>query len=154
MASTISAATLTVTITEAVTLNGYDQGSSNSLTISSVNEVFKRIVTCPASYVTVVASFNSNVYGAAGALDVEDVKYIRITNKDDTNALELGVIGAATNYMVELGAGESHVLGSPDTLMLAEADTDPSFGTMTDLSSIEVDPGSNAIDVELFIASG
>ena len=149
MASTITAATLTVTITEAVTLNGYDQGSSNSLTISSVNEVFKRIVTCPASNVTVIASFNSNVYGAAGALDVEDVKYIRITNKDDTNALELGVIGAATNYMVELGAGESH-----DTLMLAEADTDPSFGTMTDLSSIEVDPGSNAIDVELFIASG
>ena len=40
MASTISAATLTVTITEAVTLNGYDQGSSNSLTISSINEVF------------------------------------------------------------------------------------------------------------------
>ena len=63
MASTISAATLTVTITEAVTLNGYDQGSSNSLTISSVNEVMKRIVTCPASNVTVIASFNSNVYG-------------------------------------------------------------------------------------------
>ena len=46
MASTISAATLTVTITEAVTLNGYDQGSSNSLSIASINEVMKRIVTC------------------------------------------------------------------------------------------------------------
>ena len=147
-------ATLKVKIQEDIVLDNQDYGSKRTLEISSIDEIYKRIVTCPASYVTVVASFNSNVYGAAGALDVEDVKYIRITNKDDTNALELGVIGAATNYMVELGAGESHVLGSPDTLMLAEADTDPSFGTMTDLSSIEVDPGSNAIDVELFIASG
>ena len=42
MASTITAASLTVKITEAVTLNGYDYGSQNTLTIDSINEVFKR----------------------------------------------------------------------------------------------------------------
>jgi hypothetical protein len=36
--------------------------------------------------------------------------------------------------------------------MLAEADTSPSFGTMADLGSIQVNPGGNAIKIELFIA--
>ena len=72
---------------------------------------------------------------------------------DDTNALELAVVGAATLYQVELAAGESHILGNPDAIMLAEADTSPSFGTMADIASIQVNPGGNAVDVELFIAS-
>jgi hypothetical protein len=55
-------------------------------------------------------------------------------------------------YQVALKAGESHILGSPDDLMLAEADTSPSFGTMADLGSLQINPGSNAVKVELFIA--
>ena len=153
MASTISASTLTVKITESVTLNGSDQGATNTLTISSINEVFKRIVTCTASQTTTLLTFNADVHGAAGAIDLQDAKYIRITNKDDTNALELAVVGAATLYQVELAAGESHILGNPEAIMLSEADTSPSFGTMADLASIQVNPGGNAIDVEVFVAS-
>ena len=145
-------ADLTVTLTESVTLQGESRGSTNTLTIGSVESTFERIVTCPASQTTTVATFNSNVYGAAGAIDIEDTKYIRITNLDSTNALELAIVGAATLYQVALKAGESHILGSPDALMLAEADTSPSFGTMADLGSIQVNPGGNAIKIELFIA--
>ena len=153
MASTISSATLTVTITEAISLNGSAQGATNTLSIASINEIFKRIVTCTASQTTTLLTFNAAVHGAAGAIDLQDAKYIRITNKDDTNALELAVVGAATLYQVEIAAGESHVLGNPEALMLAEADTSPSFGTMANLGSIQVNPGSNAIDVEVFVAS-
>tara|TARA_R100001594_G_scaffold129997_1_gene168870 strand:+ start:55 stop:501 length:447 start_codon:yes stop_codon:yes gene_type:complete len=145
-------ADLTVTLTESVTLQGESRGSTNTLTIGSVESTLERIVTCPASQTTTVATFNSNVYGAAGAIDIEDTKYIRITNLDSTNALELAIVGAATLYQVALKAGESHILGSPDGLMLAEADTSPSFGTMADLGSIQVNPGGNAIKIELFIA--
>ena len=152
MASTISASTLTVKITESVTLNGSDQGATNTLTISSINEVFKRIVTCTASQTTTLLTFNADVHGAAGAIDLQDAKYIRITNKDDTNALELAVVGAATLYQVEIAAGESHVLGNPEALMLAEADTSPSFGTMADIASIQVNPAGNDVDVEIFVA--
>jgi hypothetical protein len=113
----------------------------------------KRIVTCAASQTTTIAVFNSNAYGAAGAVDIEDSKYIRVTNLDSSNAVELAVVGAATLYQVKLGAGESHVLGSADDLMLSEADTSPSFGTMADLGSIQVNPGGNAVSLELFIAS-
>ena len=154
MASTLTAAALTVTITENIELNGKDQGGSNVLTIGSINEVSKRIVTCAASQTTTIAVFNSNVYGAAGAVDIEDSEYIRITNLDDTNPVELAIVGAATLYQVALAAGQSHILGSAQNLMLSEADTSPSFGTMADIGSIQVHPGGNAVDVEIFIASG
>ena len=153
MATTITNATLTVTLTESVSLNGSDQGATNTLSISSINEVFKRIVSCTASQTTTILSFNAAVHGAAGAIDLQDCKYIRLTNKDDTNAIEIAVVGAATLYQVELAAGESHILGNPEAIMLSEEDTSPSFGTMADLASIQVNPGSNAVDVEVFVAS-
>ena len=40
MASTITAATLTVRVVESISLNGSAQGASNSFTIDSVNEIF------------------------------------------------------------------------------------------------------------------
>ena len=153
MATTLSASTLTVTLTEAISLNGYDQGASNSITIASIANVLKRIVSCTASQTTTIATFAASVHTSVHALDVDDVKYIRVTNLDDTNALELAVVGAATLYQIELAAGESHILGNPDAIMLAEADTSPSFGTMADIASLQVNPAGNEIDVEIFIAS-
>ena len=147
------AGTLKVKIQEDIILDNQDYGSKRVLEIASINEVMKRIVTCAASQTTTVAVFNSNAYGAAGAVDIEDSKYIRITNLDSSNAVELAVVGAATLYQVNLAAGQSHILGSADGLMLSEADTSPSFGTMADLGSIQVNPGGNAVNVEVFVAS-
>ena len=153
MASTISNATMTVTITESINLNGTQQGGTNSFTVASVDEVFKRIVNCAASNTTTVLSFAAANHTSVGAMVVGDSKYVRITNKDDTNAVEVAMVGAATLYQITLAAGQSHILGSPDDLMLAEADTSPSFGTMADIASIQVNPGGNAVEVEVFVAS-
>ena len=153
MASTITAATMTVTITESIALNGRDQGASNTTTIASINEVSKRIVTCVSGQTTTIAVFHANAYGAAGAIDVEDSKYIRITNLDASNPVALAFVGSATLYQVALAAGQSHVLGSADGLLLAEEDTSPSFGTAEDLASIQVNPAGNTVDVEVFVAS-
>ena len=38
-------------------------------------------------------------------------------------------------------------------MMLAEADTSPSFGTMADIASVQVNPAGNDVDIEIFIAS-
>ena len=153
MTSTVSAATLTVKITETITLNGSDQGATNTLTIASVNEVMKRIITCSASQTTTIAEFRNDVYEAAGAIDIEDSRYIRVTNLDDTNSVEIAVVTGGTTFQVKLDPGHSHVLGSANDLMLAEADTTPSFGTMADVNSIRVRPGASAVDVEIFVAS-
>jgi hypothetical protein len=153
MASTITPATLSVALTETISLNGSAQGSENTFSITSINEIFKRIVKCANSQTTTIATFHGNASGSPQAIDLEDARYIRVTNKDNTHPLELAIVGAATLYQVQLAAGQSHILGAPDNLMLAEEDTTPSFGTMADIVSIQVNPGGNDVDVEIFVAS-
>jgi hypothetical protein len=153
MATTITNATLTVTITESLSLGGTQYGGTKTLEIADINEAFKRIVKCAASQTTTIATFNGNAFASDNALDLEDAKYVRVTNLDDKNPIELAIVGAATLYQIRLAAGESHILGAPDDLMLAEADTSPSFGTMADIASIKVNPASNDVDVEILVAS-
>tara|TARA_R110000782_G_scaffold57344_1_gene120026 strand:- start:5448 stop:5891 length:444 start_codon:yes stop_codon:yes gene_type:complete len=143
---------LITTLTESVTLNGSQRGSTNSLTTSGINNVYERIVTCTIDETTHLATFDSDSFGSAVQIDKQDVRYIRITNLDAVNALELAIVGAATLYQVTLAAGQSHILGAAVTVMLAEADTSPSFGTMADLTSIQVHPTAT-LDVEIFVAS-
>ena len=45
MATTITNAVLTVNVNENISLNGSQQGSSNTFSISGINEVSKRILT-------------------------------------------------------------------------------------------------------------
>ena len=145
-------ADLTTTVTESVTLNGAVRGTTNVVTTTGINNVYERIVTCTTSQVTVLAAFDSNSYGTAVQIDKEDVRYIRVTNLDTTNTAKLAVVGAATLYTVLLKAGGSHILCAADDVMVAEADTTPNFGTLSDLGSIKVYPAAT-LDVEIFVAS-
>tara|TARA_Y100000034_G_scaffold33555_1_gene41079 strand:- start:263 stop:964 length:702 start_codon:yes stop_codon:yes gene_type:complete len=86
MATTIKAATLTVKLTEQISLNGTEQGSTNTLTIGSINEVSKRIVTVPTTEVELVA-MSSAV--SSGTFVTANVRYIRLTNLDDANFVVL-----------------------------------------------------------------
>ena len=81
MASTISAGTLTVKLTESVSLNGSDMGATNTLTVAAINEVSQRIVTIDASNVRTLFEFGAVI--GRGKFISANVKYIRITNKDD-----------------------------------------------------------------------
>ena len=153
MATTIVPSTMTVTISKSITLNGQQQGGSQIFTIASINEITRRITTCPASQSTKILNFSTNVYDAAQAIDVNDCKYVRITNLDNTNSVELGIVGASSNYQITLAAGQSHILGATDDFMLAEEDQTPSFGTMTDVTTISCNPAANAVDLEVFTAS-
>ena len=158
-------ATLNVTITEELTLNGADRGSVNTLSVSSVTQVYHRIVTCPASQDTTVATFASTAddsTGAAGSIDVGDVKYIRLTNLDSSNAINLslqvgttdGGDGAADeSATILIEAGRSFVMGATSDA-IAVNDTNANIDvSMHELESLLVDPGSNAVTVEVFVAS-
>jgi hypothetical protein len=145
-------ADLTVTISESVTLNGSIRGSSNSTTQSSVIDVFERIVTCTQAQETTVAVFAASPYTSAGAIDQDRSKYIRITNLSDTEDIEVAFVGSATLYQVKIRAGYSHILSEGVEILLAEADTSPSFGTMEALSSIVVKPvGAADVQCEVFV---
>tara|TARA_R110000765_G_scaffold93393_1_gene176160 strand:+ start:940 stop:1413 length:474 start_codon:yes stop_codon:yes gene_type:complete len=156
-------ATLTSTITESISLNGADRGSTNTLTVASVTQVFHRIVTCPTGQDTTVATFASVADDSAvsGSLDVEDVKYIRVTNLDSTNPVNISLqvdadendSSADESATLLLAAGRSFVMGSPSD-GVAVSDTDATLiDVLHNLESILIDPLSNAVTVEVFIAS-
>ena len=147
-------ANLTTTISESVTLNASTRGSTNTVTTTGITDVFERIVTCIRENVTIIATFGTQPYSSAGAIDVDRAKYIRITNLDTDAWIKVGIITTNTNYQVLLTPGNSHILAQAEAVALAEADTDPSFGELENLTAIEVEPVGASFDprVEIFVA--
>ena len=159
-------ANLVVTITEAVTLNGASRGSTNAVTISGVNDIYHRIVSCPDDVPLSLATFKSTV-GVAIAeqlMDIQLVKYIRITNLDASNPIILNLLidtgeddsAADLGASIEIEAGKSFIMGSPHESILVDDDAatvNVSNVALMDLRSIHVDPVSEAVQVEVFIAS-
>lgn len=143
MASTITNATLSVTITEAVTLNGKSYGSINNLSIPNVNEVDGRIMTIPTSEVGVVT------FGAAagaGTFVRSNVKYLRITNKDDTNFISLHITSATDDAWFKIEAGQSRIITNGDL------ETASSFSAWAAVTAITAIADTAAVDIEYFIA--
>ena len=146
-------ADLTTTITENVVLNGSVRGSTNTIAIDNIVDCFERILTAAHSNTTTIATFASTPHASAGALDLENAKYLRITNLDSTEVLDLAIVTENTNYQVVLTPGFSHILCQADTAAIAEADTSPAFPTLEDITSIQVRPrGSADCQVETFVA--
>ena len=158
-------ANLVVTITESVTLNGAARGSSNALTISGVDDVYHRIVTLAddVSDATLVA-FTNVITGRDGAMNRDNVKYIRVTNLDASNPVILNLqqredehassVGDQ-NLGILLSAGKSFIMGEAADCIDVEggaADIN-ALADLHDLESIMADPLSEAVQVEIFIAS-
>jgi hypothetical protein len=107
MATKLTAAPLKVTINESIKLNGREQGSVNTISIPNIATVSKRIIDIPTSEVT-IASFGTAV--GAGTFIESDVKYIRITNLDDTNFLYLVFKNEYNNeFCIKLDKGKSFI---------------------------------------------
>ena len=154
-------ATLTSTITETVTINGAARGSTNTLTITGVDDIYHRVVTVPSGVDTTLASFKSTVGIADNCLDVQNVKYIRVTNMDASNPVNLSLQisyaeddnapeGSATIWVE---AGNSFVMGTPHDGISAQDDNLTIETSLFDLESIIADSTSAAVQVEIFIAS-
>ena len=153
-------ATLNVTITEELTLNGADRGSTNTLAVASVTQVYHRIVTCPATSDTTIATFQTLTSTSDNAIDLEDAKYIRVTNLDASNPVNLSLQvsvdadgTADASATILLASGRSFIMGAVHEGIVVGDDSDGIVTALTDLESILIDPGSNAVTIEVFIAS-
>ena len=162
MATTLKNATLKVTIKEEITLNGSRQDAENILRVSDINEIYKRIITCPANSETTLAHFHSSVAdGTLAPLDIDDVKYIRLTNLDSSTGVTLSLqsdVGEDDSAADESGsllieAGKSFIMGSPnDGIGISDADANL-VTDLVDVESLVIFTGGSAVDVEVFIAS-
>tara|TARA_R100001163_G_scaffold11860_1_gene10943 strand:- start:10606 stop:11061 length:456 start_codon:yes stop_codon:yes gene_type:complete len=150
MSTTITPSTLTVQIKEEITINGtaYDQTVSKQLT--GIKEVSKRIHNIPAATTVTLNTFASA--GDGSNFDVEEVKYIRLTNLDDTENLIVTTAFSATSGALEIKAGCSITLFSPNGL---GATSKAAITTQDDIETLFVrnNHGGNDVDLEVFIAT-
>ena len=154
-------ATLKVKLLEDIILSNQDYSSKRTFEISSISNIFKRIVTVAADDDATVLVFKSTTAAADAALDLQNVKYIRITNLDSSNSvnislqLDSGEDNSAADLSIThlLEAGRSFLMGAPDEGVHSDDDAATIVTALTDLESIIVDPGSNSGQVEVFVAS-
>ena len=157
-------ATLTVTHTESITLNGQEFGGTNIFTVAGINNIYKRIVTCPANVDTTILRTGVTVDVTDSSMDVQNVKYIRVTNLDSSNPVNVnlqidvtesgsGASAANETATILLAANESFVMGTPHD-SIAVYDTDASVQTtLHDLESILIDPSANEVKLEVIAVS-
>ena len=156
MASTITSATMKVVISEQIILNGRDQGSKNTLSISSINEVSKRITTVTTSKHEIL-SFSGTM--GKGNYILADMRYIRFTNLDDTNHLFLIFKNEDNDeFIVKLDKGQSFIYngdlagGDNDTMEALTAGT-ASVSNVGYLLNVSAQADTDSCDLEVFIAS-
>ena len=157
MASTVTAATLKVTISENIKLNGVQQGGTSTKTFASINEISKRILTITTNEAT-IATFSGAV-ASAGHYNDGNVRYIRFTNKDDTYFVTFTFQNDDNDeFAGKVDAGQSFILcGDNSTGMelifnaaAGDAASDTAFGSLKD---IQADAESSTVDMEMFVAS-
>ena len=157
-------ANLRVTHTEDITLNGQQFGNTNIYSITGINNIYKRIITCPANVDTTILRTGVTVDVTDSSMDVQNIKYIRVTNLDSSNSVNLnlqidvtesgsGASAVNETATILLAAGESFVMGTSHD-SVAVYDTDGSVQTtLHDLESILIDPSANEVQLEIIAAS-
>ena len=158
MASTITAAELTVTVTESITLNSINHGATNTKVISAISEISKRILNITTNEAD-IANFSGAV-GSAGHFNDSYVRYMRFTNLDDTNFLTLTFTNDDRDEVaIKVDAGNSFMWfadnsGGMVDVMNATQNADAASDTaLADLRTIKADANTGSCDLEMIIAS-
>lgn len=150
MSTTVQASPLLYTFTETITLVGEDRGSTISKQIDSAIVEFSKIVRNigHTAFMT-VAEFASAPLNSGSQFDLDDVKYIRVTNLDTNHGLAIALdptIGTTASILIE--PGMTFMLGSPKGCF-ADSETVP----FRDLEKIRLRAISSNVDAEIVIAS-
>tara|TARA_Y100000593_G_C4162290_1_gene262644 strand:- start:213 stop:689 length:477 start_codon:yes stop_codon:yes gene_type:complete len=152
-ASGYAAATMTVTVKEAVTINSKDYGSTQTFTVASIANITRRVFTATTTEATVM-TFSSAM--AAGQSIPAKVKYLRFTNLDDTNHIVITFANENDDEAaIKLDAGNTFIFAGDNSGGMADVlDADGSALSLSlgDLKSITVDADTASCDVELFVA--
>ena len=151
-------ATLTVTHTENITLNGQQFGGTTVKAFTGIAEISKRILTITTTE-CVIGTF-STAAASAGHYIAADVRYIRFTNLDSSNFITLTFRNQDNDEVaIKVDAGQSFVLNGDNANGMtaifnatqdADAASDTAFGSLT---NIQADANSGSCDLEMLIAS-
>lgn len=136
-------AIFTLKITEQLTLNGDDVGSSVTQTISNINYIDNRILSIPTGSVTTIFSMDS--VPGAGTFVTSSFQYGRITNNSTVVPIKL-IVSSSTEAM-------SFLIATGSSFMLSTSKiTGSTTGLLfSDIKSVKVEPSSSAASIEYYI---
>tara|TARA_R110001592_G_scaffold144396_2_gene367470 strand:- start:591 stop:1058 length:468 start_codon:yes stop_codon:yes gene_type:complete len=154
MATTINVSTLTVTLTETLALSTDASGTTDDVTFSQTNNhiintsilnASKRIVELESTALTTVLTFHDSL-NAGGQFKRADVKYIRITNLDDSAVLKVGLVGDSSGAYQSLAANTSMIFTG------TQIEIGASFSSFANADSIKV-VGAAQQQLEIMVAT-
>jgi methionyl-tRNA formyltransferase len=148
----VATGTLTVTITESLDVGTTVMDTATSIAETlTCNDIFKRVITCPTSEITLYTTHASAVAGSQ--FDEDKIAYVRVTNHDGSNYVTLRLTDAESNeFVYKLEAGKSFMLWTHKTAMSAKDGADTG-AVDSDIVSMEATANSGACDLEILIAS-
>ena len=141
-------ATLTVRIEESIEINDNPISNSQVETITGVSSVYSRIVTVLHTAESGLLSFGATV--EAGTIIDDILLYLRITNKDDTNFVNLRILGTSEEYFVKLEKGDSFILGNSKVDANATGSQSISLG---DIEEIKAQADTGSVSLDIFVAT-
>jgi hypothetical protein len=154
----VGTGTLTVNISESVTLGGKRYGNSVTETIASINDVYERIITCPTSpEITLYTTNASTVQGSV--FDRDLVQYVRVTNHDASNWCAIRITDENSDeFIMKLEAGKSFIIwthsndGADGAMSGGKAEN---AGAVPDAAivSMEAQADTAACDLEIIVAT-
>ena len=153
----LNASDLVVTITEALAV-GHDNGSTNNLdfaqtythTYTGILNTSKRIIKLANTNLTQIAAFDTTTAG--GAFVRADVRYIRVTNLDGTDALQVGLDDGSVG---SAASDAGYVSVAPNSSIIFTGTTvegDSTGSTLDQAASLNAKGVANH-QLEVFIAS-
>ena len=151
MGTELTGATLTVTITEALAVvhdtaaDNLDFAQTCTHTFASIANVNKRIFKLPNSNLNKLVSFGTTI--ADGVFVRADIRYIRVTNLDDSAALQVGLDDGASDAAYTSVAADSSIMY---TGVKCEGANDGT--TLDDATALKV-KGVSGQQLEVLIAS-
>ena len=147
--------TLTTKITENFTgLNGLEK-TTTTLSLTGIDLVNKRIMTATTTEKSILKFQSEEEWGT---FIVDDVRYLRITNQDDTNHVLLKFANsAADEFALKLDKGQTFYLNGDLSAGLstyfAASTSALTSEAFADVSSITAQADSGNCQIEIYIAS-
>ena len=147
MATKVTPATLTVKVSENITLNGVSYGGTNTFTKSSCGQVDQRIMS--VAHDSNVNIVNLGSADGLAAVVAANLKYFRVTNLDDTNFISVIIYdsGAGHETAIKVEPNSSFFFTTDDFYANDDADVDFA-GTLISAESIYLRADTAACDCE------
>lgn len=147
MASTVVPSTGTVTISEGLTLGGVDRSGAHTRTIENIAEADRRVMTVDSS--NEIDLIELNTANGQGKFVRSSIKYIRITNLDNTNFIRVRFKkSGAETADVKVDAGATFMLSSGSM----DADTAAgAFSAFVDIDNISAQADTADCDIEYVV---